>query len=320
MTGTSTDTRPARPSAKHVADDVSKDRGKAFWTELYRSAYGGFDASLDSETLTPLIDELEAMFRFRRHLAVTEMPIDGLKGRLVLEVGPGAGGHAALFAKHGAIVTAVDLSFDRARATETKFGLLDETAAGCAALQGNGEQLPFAGATFDIVYSSGVLHHSPDTQAAIGELFRVLKPGGRAVVMLYCKSSVNYWVTLWLGYGILRGHLLRGRDRLGAVSEGAGGKPQTVENPITRCYTAAALRHLFADFTDVTLRKSEFNFAHLPKIGKLYRRWQVRRFGEHPGGLLVYGAPWPIASPFEIWLGKYVGWAWNIAAVKSKNP
>jgi SAM-dependent methyltransferase len=298
----------------------AKDAVGQFWTELYRSAYADLDATLDGATLRRLVGELGSMFRNRRHLAVTEMPIDDIEGRLVLEVGSGAGGHAALFAAHGAKITAVDLSFDRARATEAKFRLLDGSAAGCAALQGDGEGLPFADATFDIVYSSGVLHHSPDTGAAVGELFRVLKPGGRAVVMLYCKSSVNYWITLWLGYGILRGGLLRGRDRLGAMSEWAGDGPQTVENPITRCYTAGEIRRLFADFADVSLRKSEFNISHLPKIGKLCRRWQARRYGEHPGGLLVYGAPWPVTSPFEIWLGKYVGWAWNIAAVKPNNP
>ncbi len=86
-----------------MSQNPSVNQAREFWTGLYRSAYGEFDASLDSETLTPLIGELKAMFRTRRHLAVTEMPIDGLKGRRVLEVGPGAGGHAALFAKRGPV-------------------------------------------------------------------------------------------------------------------------------------------------------------------------------------------------------------------------
>lgn len=287
-----------------------------FWSALYRSAYSEVDSSLDQESLVELLDQLEDMFRYRSHLAVTEMPIDDLDGRRVLEIGSGSGAHSTLFARHGARVTAVDLSGERAGATRKKLALLGTAAEDCIALQGDGERLPFADATFDIVYSNGVLHHSPNTEAAIAELCRVLKPGGRAVVMLYCRSSLNYWLTLWLGYGILRGGLWRGRDRLGAKTEWIGDHAQDVENPITRCYSAAQLRRMFAMFEDLQLRKSEFAITHLPKIGKVYRRWQERRYGQHPGGLLVYGQPWPIASPFELWAGRFIGWAWNITAVK----
>lgn len=289
---------------------------RAYWSALYRSAYADTDAALDRDSLLRLLGETEAMFRYREHLATTEMPIDRLAGLRVLEVGCGAGSHSALFAHHGAIVTALDLSEERVQATRRKFELLGADGRGCIALQGDAERLPFPDDCFDIVYSNGVLHHSPDTRAALAELRRVLKPGGRAVVMLYCRSSINWWVTLWLGHGIMKGRLLRGRDALGSDTEWAGGQGRTAENPVTRAYSRREIGAMFAGFENVQLRKSEFAIAHLPKIGKLWRWHLARRGAMHPGGMLPYGAPWPIATRFELWLGRHLGWAWNISAVK----
>jgi SAM-dependent methyltransferase len=183
-------------------------------------------------------------------------------------------------------------------------------------VQGDAERLPFADGTFDIVYSNGVLHHSPHTGVAIDEMFRVLKPGGRAVVMLYCKSSFHYWFTLFLCTGLLKGAIFKHRDWLGHATEWIGDAPQTATNPITRCYTGGEVRALFRRFERVSLRKSEFTLAFVPKLGRLWRRLRARQGKLHPGGALVYGAPWVIAAPFELWLGRRIGWAWNIAAVK----
>lgn len=295
---------------------VAKTEVNAFWSELYRSAYANVDAALDGESLLNLLDETEAMFRYRSTMAVTEIDLGAIAGKTILEIGSGAGSHSALFAKYGALVTAVDLSLDRVRATARKFELLGELAKGCVALEADAENLPFEDSSFDIVYSNGVLHHSPDTERAISEVYRVLKPEGRAIVMLYCKSSINYWVTLWFGYGVLKGQLRHGVDRLGAASEWGGSERPAMENPITRCYTFRDMRRLFVRFDDLSLRKSEFAISHLPKIGKFYKRWLFRRGRVHNGGILPYGEPWPLANAFELWLGRHLGWAWYASATK----
>lgn len=299
-----------------MSETADKGEIRAFWKALYHSLYADVDRDITRERLIAGIRDLEQMFRYRGHMAVVEMPLATLAGRRVLEVGSGAGGHSALFARHGARVTAVDITFERARATEAKFRLLGRDADGCVALQADAESLPFADDSFDVVYSNGVLHHTRDTEAALAEVRRVLKPGGLAVVMLYCKSSWHYWFNLLLCEGVLRGRAFRDRDWLGKATEWGGKRRQTTLNPITRCYTRHEIERMFGSFSALTLRKGEFYFYLIPKLGRLYRRYQIGRYGTHPGGVLAYGEPWPIQSPLELKLGRVIGFAWFIGARK----
>ena len=302
-----------------MAVSADKQDIQAFWEALYDSLYEGVDKDITREQLLEGLDALEDMFRLRGHMAAVEMPLAKIKGKQVLEVGPGAGGHSALFARHGAVVTAIDITPSRAKATAAKFRLLGADAEGCRAMQGDTEALPFADGSFDIVYSNGVLHHTADTEKALDEVFRVLKPGGRAVIMLYCKSSWHYWINMWFCVGILLGRAFGNKNWLGRATEWGGKDAQTVENPITRCYTAAGIRRLFRRFETLSLRKAEFYFYLIPKLGRLYRRWQIKRYGTHPGGYLVYGEPWPMLSPLERWLGRFIGWSWFITATKPED-
>lgn len=297
-------------SGSEFKGDIQK-----FWGAVYQAAYENNDALLDGAVLRENLEHLENMFRLREHLAVVEMPLENLNGLQVLEIGPGAGGHSALFASYGAHMTSIDVTRERAAATQEKFDLLGEKTVGHA-VQGDAENLPFADGAFDIVYSNGVLHHTHDTERAIGETQRVLRPGGRAVIMLYSKASVNYWFSLWFCVGILKGAILRSRNWLGHASEWIGKSPQTAVNPITRCYTRCQIQKLFATFENVSIRKSEFNGGDIPKLGRLWRRWRRQRYGSHSGGLLVYGEPWEITTPLERRLGRHIGWAWNILAYR----
>ena len=58
--------------------------------------------------------------------------------------------------------------------------------------QGNAEKLPFEDNTFDFISSSGVLHHTPDMQKAVNEAWRVLKPGGEAIISVYYKNILCF--------------------------------------------------------------------------------------------------------------------------------
>jgi ubiquinone/menaquinone biosynthesis C-methylase UbiE len=60
----------------------------------------------------------------------------------------------------------------------------------------NAEQIDFPDNYFDIVFSHGVLHHSPRIYQIVKEMYRVLKPGGMFIVMLYHKNSINYQISI----------------------------------------------------------------------------------------------------------------------------
>ncbi len=100
---------------------------------------------------------------------------DAAKGKQVLEVGVGLGADHQRFAECGALLTGIDLTPRAIEMTQQRFnnlGLKSDLSVGDA------ENLDLADNSFDIVYSWGVIHHSPNTQKAADEIFRVLKPGG----------------------------------------------------------------------------------------------------------------------------------------------
>jgi ubiquinone/menaquinone biosynthesis C-methylase UbiE len=160
------------------------------------------------------------------------------RGQTVLEIGVGAGSDFIRFARAGAVATGVDLT-DHAIALVRRRLELEGLEADLR--QADAEKLPFPDESFDVVYSWGVLHHTPDSDRAIAEAQRVLKPGGRLCVMLYARHS---WVAygFWVRQGLLKGRPFRSlSDVIAGHMESAG----------TRAYTRAELRQRFASLEDL---------------------------------------------------------------------
>jgi SAM-dependent methyltransferase len=193
----------------------------------------------------------------------------GYRGRRVLEVGCGAGTDLARFARGGAIVTGVDLaasSIALARQNFAQQGLQGEFR------EADGEQLPFAADSFDLVYAHGVVQYTPDGQRLVDECRRVLKTGGDAVFQVYNRVS-------WLN----------------ALSKVMKVPLEHEDAPVLLKYSAGEFRSLLRGFRDVRIVEERF-----PVKSRLHRGWKgmlfnhffvgtfnalprplVRRFGWH---------------------------------------
>ena len=181
------------------------------------------------------------------------MGFDRFSGAHLLEVGCGMGSDLVQFARGGAICTGIDITPRSIEITRHRFAVYGLNGT---FLLSDGERLPFPSGTFDIVYSNGVLHHTPDTAGAISEIHRVLRPGGIAKVMLYHRNSLNYWVEIVLRRGLLRAEFLRGRsaeDIMSRVVEHS----EHEATPLVKVYSRKEARSLFAMFRDVEIEVAQ---------------------------------------------------------------
>ncbi len=127
------------------------------------------------------------------------------KDKMVLDIGPGRGQETLHFANHGAKVTALDYASQGVKLVKERIKQFDLNAS---LVQGDATALPFKSNSFDLVFSYGVLHHIPEMQKSIDEVFRVLKPGASAKIMVYHKG-LFYYKDMFLKWYLLKGNFLK---------------------------------------------------------------------------------------------------------------
>ncbi len=123
-------------------------------------------------------------------------------GQKMLEVGVGAGSDFLQWVRAGTQAHGIDLTqeaVDNVRARLKIYGL---EAADLRV--GDAENLPYPNNSFDLVYSWGVIHHSPDTEKCLAEIIRVTRPGGSIKVMVYNRYSF-FTFYLWFNHALLKG-------------------------------------------------------------------------------------------------------------------
>jgi len=191
------------------------------------------------------------------------------EGTRFLEVGCGAGTDLVRFARGGAIVSGVDLSSSAIALAKQNF---EQQKLKADLREADGEQLPFADATFDLVYAHGVVQYTAHPQKLVDECRRVLKPGGEAVFQVYNRIS-------WLN----------------ALSKLMKVPLEHDDAPVLLKYSSGEFRQLLREFREVRIVEERF-----PVKSRLHGGWKgtlfntffvgafnalprslVRRFGWH---------------------------------------
>ena len=242
---------------------------KQYFEEITRKRYGGHDW----------------------HIPTTAR-FDLYRGKDVLEIGCGIGTDGFEFAKRGARYVGIDLTANSVAIAKERFSLFN--VEGTFKVVNAEEGLPFERESFDHVYSFGVIHHSPKTEAIVDEMYRVLRSGGSLTVMLYNRSSINYYVEIMFLRRLFRAMLypqfmpkllseLTGFPewKLQGHREVLFSKPDLTKEewisintdgpfcPLAKVYNTSEAHELFRKFRDVKQEVWEFNTEHWPFVGKV---------------------------------------------------
>lgn len=254
-----------------IMDIVSKKTIQDFWTKNVP----GLEVASKNYNLEQKEFYIEAdSLRYKYDAYIIPL-IDSFskRGNLILEIGCGLGSDSRYIAQKGVDIVSLDLSPKNVYLT-TKgmqlFGL--KGVCICA----DAEKLPFRDNFFDVVYSFGVLHHSPNTQIAINEIRRVLKPKGECIIMLYHKGYAYYALLLRYGW---KSFLCRySKERLMNNYD---------HTPLSKLYSKKEIFELFCHFTDIEIEITTFGGiqAH-PVLRFIYKilhknKFLMRNFGSY---------------------------------------
>ena len=265
----------------------------------------------DRASVTPEAYAAIRADRYRRESHLEKVAgFDGHAGQTMAEVGCGVGTDGSRFLAGDARYIGVDQSGVAARTARQTFNLL---GLGGVVVQGSATALPLGSGAVEFVYSNGVLHHIPDTEAAVREIHRVLRPGGQCLVMLYHRSSFNYRFNILvlrrLGSLLL---LVPGGSRL--VSRLTGEPVEILKqhrallrrhgisyltdrqlflsnntdgpgNPLSKVYSAREAQGLFAAFGKVETEAHYLNLRTLPLLDRVlspaFKERLAGRWGWH---------------------------------------
>jgi 2-polyprenyl-3-methyl-5-hydroxy-6-metoxy-1,4-benzoquinol methylase len=170
-------------------------------------------------------DEVEA----RKYFVEPHIPrfaeFDRWRGKKVLEIGCGIGTDTVSFARHGAFVTAVDLSpqsLELARQRVKVYGFEDRVRFYSGSAEELTAFLPVE--SYDLIYSFGVIHHTPHPERVVEQMRGYAKPGTTIKLMVYYRHS---WKVFWILMGYGKGQFWRLKELVAEHSEAQTGCPVT---------------------------------------------------------------------------------------------
>lgn len=197
--------------------------------------------------------EVERRFRKHHRFAAQDdgapllsalLEYDALRDKKVLDIATGSGFLAVSFARAGADVTAIDLTPFAVDHAKKNFSVRNLKGV---VLEADAQQLPFPDGLFDVSVAWGCLMHMPDTEQAIREMRRTLKPGGKAIAYMYNRNSWPFWFNIILLRGVFLLGLLRYRFDTTKLTSRYSDGYSLGGNPLTKFYTPRKVEKMFRD-------------------------------------------------------------------------
>jgi ubiquinone/menaquinone biosynthesis C-methylase UbiE len=188
------------------------------------------------------------------------MPVARADQLRVLDFGCGPGYDLVGFATQSKLARLVGVDVSRSSLAQARERLaLHDAAPELLYHDVNAGPLPFEDGSFDLVHSSGVLHHMPDARAGLRELRRLVKAGGIAQIMVYNYASL--WVHLYVAY---QRQIVEGIGAADEIADAFRASTDGPDCPISRAYR----RDEFADLAQ------EAGFA-LENFGVAVSAWEM---------------------------------------------
>lgn len=256
-------------------------------------------------------------YRYQGHILLDVLTKVDWAGKKVLEIGTGVGTDARVIIKQGADYTGINIdqaSVDMTARSLRLFGLPGRVE------RSDATDLSYANDSFDVVYSFGAFPCIPDLGRALQEIERVLRPGGEILVLLYNRSSINYYVEIMFLRRLLRPMLLvpgmigllsllgLRRDRLEghrdllhsgkkmSMQEWLSRNTDGPDNPFICVQNADEAKQLFHRFEIIANDVYFFDFRHWGLLGRMLPNSVVRLLGRHWGWHRVVHARKPPVS------------------------
>lgn len=212
-------------------------------------------------------ESFRSIFKWKKIPFDNFVNIESFKNKKVLEIGVGNGSHAQILAEHSLNYDGIDITDFAVNMTKKRLNNLK--------LRGNifkmdAENLDFEDSSFDYIWSWGVIHHSSNTKNIISEINRVLKPKGKAFIMVYNRGWWNYYFVGIFFYGILKLGFLKGKTLNQSMQENTDGA-------IARYYSSKTWKELTNEYFNIKYIKISGNKADIfPIPNSMLKRYIIK--------------------------------------------
>jgi len=252
-----------RENSEIVHEDTKRAE---FWDAGWESRNASLLSSHRDEILRARAEYVDYLTK-EGYPSVTDVIPDHVRGKLFLNIGCGGGYEGLLFSGYGVRYIGVDFSHNAARYTRD---IVAKAEFEGVTYQAEAEALPFRDESIEYIYSSGVLHHTPNIEETLKEVYRVLAPGGTAMIGVYASYSIMFvWYRL---HAVLRGNFTKKSIErwMHANTEGEW-QTDKRKNHWTTTYNKPEFSEMMhiAGFSGVHIQQTPLQLRAIPVLGKI---------------------------------------------------